>query len=343
MQTKRINVGFIGNGKSANRYHIPFILRRKDKFCVKMIYTMDHSKDIWDEVEGTIYTEDLNELLNNKDIDVIVISTPSSFHGMYAKMVIESKHHCVVEKPFCETKKEAEDLFALAKQNGVMLQCYQNRRFDSDFLTVQKVIEEGKLGDLLELEMHFDYYRPEVPENIHEFSQANSYLYGHACHTLDQVISYFGKPDKVHYDVRQLLGEGRFNDYFDIDLYYGILKVSVKSSYFRVKERPSFIIYGKKGMFVHEKKDKQEEHLKMFYMPTNEDFGKDKPEDYGVLTYYDEKGHYHEEKVETVTGDYARYYDALYETLVNGKEQLVTKEQTLLQLEMLEKGIQLCK
>ena len=341
MQTK-INVGFIGNGKSANRYHIPFVLRRKDKFNVSMIYTRDHSKDIWDEVEGVTYTESLDELLNNKELDVIVISTPSDYHGMYARKVVEAGHNCVVEKPFCETKKEAEELFALAKEKGVMLQCYQNRRFDSDFLTVQKVIESGKLGDLLELEMHFDYYRPETPENIHEFSKLNSYLYGHACHTLDQVISYFGTPDNVHYDVRQLLGEGRFNDYFDIDMYYGILKVSVKSSFFRVKERPSFIIYGKKGMFVHAKKDKQEEHLKKFYMPTNADFGMDTPEDYGTLTYYDEEG-YHEEKVVTVTGDYARYYDALYETLVNGAPQLVTPEQTLLQLEMLEEGIKLCK
>ena len=47
-----------------------------------------------------------------------------------------------------------------------------------DFLTVQKVIESGKLGDLLELEMHFDYYRPEVPEKINHFDPAMSYLYG---------------------------------------------------------------------------------------------------------------------------------------------------------------------
>ena len=82
-----------------------------------------------------------------------------------------------------------------------------------------------------------------------------SYLYGHGCHTLDQVISYFGKPENIHYDVRQLLGEGRMNDYFDLDLYYGNFKVSVKSSYFRVKERPSFVIYGKKGYF--EKKERR--------------------------------------------------------------------------------------
>ncbi|MBS2905238.1 NAD(P)-dependent oxidoreductase, partial [Klebsiella pneumoniae] len=93
----------------------------------------------------------------------------------------------------------------------------------SDFLTVQNVIESGKLGDLLELEMHFDYYRPYVPENTNEFKPEMSYLYGHGCHTLDQVISYFGKPDHINYDVRQLLGKGRMNDYFDLDLYYGAL------------------------------------------------------------------------------------------------------------------------
>lgn len=225
------------------------------------------------------------------------------------------------------------------KQKNLTVECYQNRRFDSDFLTVQKVIESGKLGDLLELEMHFDYYRPHIPESVYEFSAINSYLYGHGCHTLDQVISYFGKPDHIHYDVRQLLGIGRMNDYFDLDLYYGTLKVSVKSSYYRIKERPSFVIYGKKGMFIKEKKDKQEEHLKLFYMPHHNDFGVDLPHEYGTLTYYDENNIYHEEKVISVNGDYGRYYDDLYETIINNAKPLVTPEQTLLQIEILEKGI----
>lgn len=335
-----LTVGFIGNGKSANRYHIPFILQRSDKIKIKMIYTRKHSRDVWDEVPGVIYTEDLQELLNDQEIQVIIISTPSQSHYELAKTVLNAGKNCVVEKPFTETLEEAKELYTLAKQKGVMIQCYQNRRFDSDFLTVQKVIESGKLGDLLELEMHFDYYRPYIPESVHEFSQINSYLYGHGCHTLDQVISYFGKPDSIHYDVRQLLGVGRMNDYFDLDLYYGTLKVSVKSSYFRAKERPSFIIYGKKGMFVKEKKDKQEEHLKMFYMPDHEDFGVDLPHEYGTLTYYDDNNQYHEEKVVSVNGDYGRYYDALYETLINGKEKLVKDEETLLQLRILEEGIQ---
>ena len=334
-----MTVGYIGNGKSANRYHIPFVLQRQDKIKIKMIYTLDHSRDIWDEIPGVFYTENLDELLNDKDIQVIVISTPSAFHYDYAKMVLHAGNHCVVEKPFADTYQQAQEIFELAKQKNLTVECYQNRRFDSDFLTVQKVIESGKLGDLLELEMHFDYYRPHIPESVYEFSAINSYLYGHGCHTLDQVISYFGKPDHIHYDVRQLLGIGRMNDYFYLDLYYGTLKVSVKSSYYRIKERPSFVIYGKKGMFIKEKKDKQEEHLKLFYMPHHNDFGVDLPHEYGTLTYYDENNIYHEEKVISVNGDYGRYYDDLYETIINNAKPLVTPEQTLLQIEILEKGI----
>ena len=78
-------------------------------------------------------------------------------------------------------------------------------------------------------------------------------------------------------------------------------------------------------------------------MPTNKDFALETPEEWGTLYYYDDEGKYHEEKVETVMGDYAYYYDALYETIAHGKEQLVTKEQTLLQLHMLEEGISMCK
>lgn len=285
------------------------------------------------------YTTNIDDVLNDPEIQLVVVSTPSQLHYSYGKMILEHGKNALVEKPFTETAEEAKELFELAKEKGLLIQCYQNRRFDSDFLTVQKVIESGVLGDILEVEMHYDYFRPEVPENVQEFSKDTSYLYGHGCHTLDQVLSYFGSPDSIHYDVRQLLGKNRMNDYFDLDLYYGTMKVSVKSSYFRLKERPSFVVYGKKGVFVKQTKDRQEEHLKMFYMPDNEDFGIDLPEHYGVLTYVDEDGIYHEEKVVSEVGDYSRVYDGLYETIINGKEKLVKDEETIQQMEILEEGI----
>lgn len=290
-------------------------------------------------IEGVHYTTNINEIYTDPEIDLVVISTTPKFHYRYAKEVLECGKNVLVEKPFTQTVKEAEELFSLAKQKGLFIQCYQNRRYDSDFLTVQKVINSGVLGDLTELEMHFDYFRPEVPQAAHEFSRADSFVYSHACHTLDQVISLFGKPGDVHYDVRQLLGQGRMNDYFDIDLYYGGLKVSVKSSYFRIKSRPSFVVYGQKGMFVKETKDRQEEHLKMFYMLDHDDFGVDQPEQYGTLTYIDDQGKYHEEKVVSEVGDYSRVYQDIYETLVHHKEKTVKDEETILQVKMLSEAI----
>lgn len=337
-----LTIAYIGNGKSANRYHIPFS-SLVDTIKIKKILSRRDTSD-WDAVEGVTYVKESEEIWNDPDIDLVVLSTPPHTHYPLAKEALENGKNVLVEKPFTETSDQAKELFALAEEKGLFIQCYQNRRFDSDFLTVQKVIESGKIGDVLEVEMHFDYFRPEVPEQTDHFDPMESFLYTHACHTVDQVLSYFGNPQDIQYDVRQLLGEGRMNDYFDLDFFYNDnLKVSVKSSYFRLKERPSFVVYGTKGTFIKESKDRQEEHLKLFYMPTNEDFGLDLPEHYGTLYYMSEDGQYHEEKVVSEKGSYSYFYEALYETLVNGKEKLVKDHETIRQIEILEEGIRQMK
>ncbi len=336
---KPIITALIGNGKSANRYQLPYLLQRKDKYTVKTIYQRDLSVFKWKQIDDIQYTDDLNQLLKDPEIELVIVTLPSHLHYEYAKKVLDAGKHCVVEKPFTQTHAQAKELFELAKSKGLMVQCYQNRRFDSDLLTAQNVIKSGVLGDLQEMELSFDYDRPEVPLSSTRFSRIHSYYYGHACHSLDQVISMFGKPDRVVYDVRQLLGSGRLNDYFDLDLFYGSLKVSIKSSFFRVVPRPSLVLYGTNGMFIKAKKDKQEEHLKQFLWPDWEGFGKDEPDAFGILTLRDEKGQAQSSKIETVTGDYGRYYDALYQTLRFNELKLVKDEHTLWQLEYLEEGI----
>ncbi|WP_373471209.1 Gfo/Idh/MocA family oxidoreductase [Carnobacterium alterfunditum] len=333
-----LTIAYIGNGKSTNRYHLPFS-QKSENINVKTIYSR-HADSPWDKVPGVHYTTNLEDIWNDPEIQLVAICLPSSLHFEFAKLALEKGKNTLVEKPFTETAQEARELFELAKSKNLLVQCYQNRRYDSDFLTAQKVIDSGLIGELLEVEMHYDYFRPEVPENSKEFSAASSYLYGHGCHTIDQVLSYFGEPDSIHYDVRQLLGPDRMNDYFDLDFYYSKTKVSVKSSYFRIKSRPSFVLYGKKGMFTKQEKDRQEEHLKLFYMPTNPDFGIDTPDHYGTLTYVDDNGLYHEEKVVSEIGDYSIVYEGLHESIINGKDKLVKDEETIRQLEILEEGIQ---
>src|SRR5699024_12789255 len=101
--------------------------------------------------------------------------------------------------------EQAREIFSLAKDKGLIVQPYQNRRFDSDFLTVQKVIESGILGDLHEIEMHYDYFRPEVPRSSTELTVYDAYLYAHGTHTDHQVISYYGNSVYIYYYIHLVL------------------------------------------------------------------------------------------------------------------------------------------
>ena len=91
-------------------------------------------------------------------------------------------------------------------------------------------------------------------------------------------------------------------------------------------------------MFIKQTKDRQEEHLKLFYMPDHADFGLDLPEHYGTLIYMDENNIYHEEKVPSLKGDYGRIYDGMYESIVHHQPKIVQDEQTLLLMKILETG-----
>ncbi|ONG03407.1 oxidoreductase [Escherichia coli] len=156
-----INCAFIGFGKSTTRYHLPYVLNRKDSWHVAHIFRR-HAKP---EEQAPIYshihfTSDLDEVLNDPDVKLVVVCTHADSHFEYAKRALEAGKNVLVEKPFTPTIAQAKELFALAKSKGLTVTPYQNRRFDSCFLTAKKAIESGKLGEIVEVESHFDYYRP---------------------------------------------------------------------------------------------------------------------------------------------------------------------------------------
>lgn len=134
-----INCAFIGFGKSTTRYHLPYVLNRKDSWHVAHIFRR-HAKP---EEQAPIYshihfTSDLNEVLNDPDVKLVVVCTHADSHFEYAKRAMEAGKNVLVEKPFTPTLAQAKELFALAKSKGLTVTPYQNRRFDSCFLTAKK-------------------------------------------------------------------------------------------------------------------------------------------------------------------------------------------------------------
>lgn len=115
-----LTIGYIGNGKSTNRYHIPFVLQREN-IKIKTIYQRNPKNESWDRIKGVKYTSNLDELLKDEEIQLIVICTRHDSHYDYAKMVLENNKHCLVEKPFMETSEQAKEIFQLAKEKGLIV------------------------------------------------------------------------------------------------------------------------------------------------------------------------------------------------------------------------------
>lgn len=330
-----LTMGFIGLGKSTNRYHLPY-LKTRENILVKTIYNRSIKKTT--KLTKNIHqTTDLSELLNDPEIQLITIATPATTHYEFAKQVIEAGKHVIVEKPFAGTFAEAKKLLDLAKAKGVVAIPYQNRRFDGDYLALKQVVERGYLGDILEVESHMDHFRPDNTAHLGFKEEGN--FYGLGVHMIDRMLALFGRPDTVVYDIRTVQDSQSVDDYFEVDLFYGNkLKVKVKASPLVASSYPQVIVHGTKGSFIKYGIDQQENDLKASIMPWEEDFGKDSPSQYGTLHYLNNNGDWITKQIKTPFGDYGRVYDVAYETIINNKNKLVTDEEILINIKILENG-----
>jgi len=333
-----LHCAFIGFGKSTTRYHLPYVLARKDKFHVAHIFRRHEKPEIEQQPQyGDIhFTSRLDEALYDPQVQLVVVCTHADSHFEYAKRALEAGKNVLVEKPFTPTLAQAKELFELARAKGLTISPYQNRRFDSCFLMMKKVIESGKLGKIVEVESHFDMYRPEAETK--PGLPADGAFYGLGVHTMDQIISLFGRPDHVSYDIRSVRNKANPDDTFEAQLFYGDMKAVVKTSHLVKIDYPKFIVHGTKGSFVKYGIDQQETSLKAYIMPGEPGFAADSS--VGVLEYVNDAGETVREELTPEQGDYGRVYDALYETILNGTPNFVSETEALTNLEILERGFE---
>jgi predicted dehydrogenase len=334
----KLKTAFIGFGKSTTRYHLPYVLRR-DNIEVTAVYNRRRKPELEENYKeyNIEFTDNLQDILDNKEILLVSVCSPLQTHYEYAKKCLEAGKNVLVEKPFTASIEEAKELFKLAKEKGLVIMPYQNRRFDSDFLLFKEALKNKNLGEIVEVESHFDRFRPD--EKVKPGTPIDGVFWGLGSHALDQIISVFGKPEKVYYDIRSIRDKEKPDDYYHIELFYDGFKAVVKSSHLVLLEYPKFIIQGKNGSFIKYGIDKQEEYLKAGTMPWEKGFGEEPEENSGQFAYIDNGGRMRKETMPVSPGDYGRIYDSLYEAILNKKEKLVSDEEALTVLEILMTGI----
>jgi len=322
-------------GMSGLVFHGPFL---KVNSNFEVVNVLERTKNVSKELfPNAVIIRNFEELLNIKEIELIIVNTPDEFHYEMVKQVLQAGKHAIVEKPITQKSAEAAELVELAKDNGLVLAVYQNRRWDGDFQTVQKVLSEGKLGRLVEFESHFDRYRTFItPDTWKEIGDEYAgVLYNLGSHMVDQAYVLFGKPQAVTAHLKIVRTGGVVTDYYDIRLEYENFAALLKCSYLVKHEGPRYILHGEYGTFLKNGIDPQEEILKTGILPAGDNWGNEPPENWGTL-FYEKDGEDFEEPVETIPGDYRIFYNNVYDVIRNGAELFVKPGETVEVLKILE-------
>lgn len=330
-----INTALCSFGMSGWVFHAPFI----DINPAFNLYAVwERTKNLAQEKYPGIKTfRRLEDMLADEAVELVIVNTPNATHYEYTKKALEAGKHVVVEKPFTVTVEEGEDLIAIAKKQDKKLSVYQNRRYDSDYRTIKKILEQHVLGDLVDVEMHFDRFKEELSPKVHKEipGPGTGSLYDLGSHLIDQALQLFGKPEKLFADVQRMRPVSQVDDYFDLILFYKTFRVHIKSSYAVREPLPGYIFHGLKGSFIKSKTNVQEEMLTAGNMPGQGDWGTEPESEKGLL-HTEIDGKVLREYIVSERGNYNDYYDGIAEAIRDNKPLPVTAEDALDVIKIIE-------
>ena len=244
----------------------------------------------------------------------------------------------MIDKPFTLDSREARQLITLAQEQELQLAVFHNRRRDADFLTLQRLIERGELGDIHHFESHFDRFRPQVRQRWREQAGPGSGIwYDLGPHLLDQAVVLFGLPVSITVDLAQLRPGAQSTDYFHAVLAYPQRRVVLHGTLLAAAESARFIVHGSRASYIKYGLDPQEERLKNGERLPQEDWGYDMRD--GTLTRAegDERS---QEKWLTLPGNYPAYYAAIRDALNGVGENPVPASEAIQIMTLIELGIE---
>lgn len=296
----------IGYGSGGRIYNAPVISSVRG-FSIRSIMTSSIENRIAakkDFPEARILSE-FSEILEDPEIDLLIITLPNHLHYQFTKRALEAGKNVVVEKPFTVDVQEADELIQLASEKKLLLSVHHNRRWDSDILTIQWLLEQDRLGKLMEFEAHFDRFRNYVKDSWKEKDLPGSgILYDLGSHLIDQALLLFGEPEEIFANLRMQREHSRVTDNFEILLFYPDLKVTLKAGMLVKEDGPRYKLIGRKGNYTKYGMDVQEEALKKGKIPKDHtNWGIEPKELWGTLNTEDEH-----RKIESLPGDYRQFY-----------------------------------
>lgn len=325
MNTTPLKIGLVGYGLAGKVFHTP--LYEAAGVELVAVATSNPANVLADHPSVRIY-ETPTQLLNDNDIDLVVLASPSFTHAPLMLEALAAGKHVLSDKPFTATVAEADIVIAASKKAGKIASCYQNRRYDADFLTLQSLLKQQVFGEVVHFEAHFDRYSPVVKDRWQETEQpgvGNHYDLG--AHLIDQALVLFGMPDWVQADVQKQREGSSIIDQFHVRMAKGRLRIELSAGMLVPDNRLRYRVHGTTGSWYKEHLDPQEGQIWHQSMkPTDERYGLEDESRYGTLTTI-EDGKVVSSRTPTLKGDWPGIYRDFASAIQHGSELPVTGEQ----------------
>ena len=302
------NIALIGYGYAGRTFHAPLI-DAVDGLALRAVVSR-YADCVRASLPAIQVVSDPATVFSSSDIDLVVIATPNDTHAPLARAALEAGKNVVVDKPFTLDLAEARELIALAERKNLMLSVFHNRRWDSDFLSIQQALDKDLIGDVSHFESHFDRFRPSVRDRWRERQGPGSGIwFDLGPHLVDQALQLFGLPDVVQANFAQQRHLASTDDWAHIVMHYGKRRVILHATMLAAGGTRRFVAHGTSGSMVKRLPDRQEEQLVCGMAPGAPGWGDDADE----LILYQADGT--QRRLASVAGDQRRYYQGIANAL----------------------------
>jgi len=249
-----------------------------------------------------------------REPDLVVITTPNRTHVELAKAALDAGVPVVVDKPFTPTAQEGRELIEHARNRGLLLTVFQNRRWDSDIRTVRKVLAGGELGRVHRFESRFDRWAPQPKPTWRDSGGAEDVaglLYDLGSHLIDQSLQLFGPVTSVYAEIdRRRPGVRADDDSFVSLTHANGVRSHLWMSKLAAVSGPRLRVLGDQGTFTKHGTDPQEADLRAGKRPVDETWGREPEDIWGELGNGETA-----RKVPSEPGAYQAFYDEVVEAL----------------------------
>ncbi len=316
-----IRTGIIGYGLSGRIFHSPFV-STNPRFSLDVISTSDPQRRAQATAQhpGAEVVDSAERLLE-RELDLVVLASPAHVHLQQGLAALERGAAVVIDKPFAASVAEAERLIDAADHAGRPLIVFQNRRWDSDFLTVRRLLADGALGTVHRFESTFERWSPALKNRWQDTTtsaQGAGITFDLGSHVIDQALQLFG-PATVEYAELSVLRDGGVSDdeAFVALAHESGVRSHLTLSRLAGQTAPRFRLLGSSAAYTVYGVDGQEPALVAGASPTDEGYGVEPKDKWGLIGI-DGSTDVPLTRVPSERGDYPAFYAGVAATILDG-------------------------